>query len=244
MHFTRKAGLGLALLTVGGFVALPAQAQLTFVTSQPALNGNDSIDWQSYGYAVNAFPDSTNLLTTNGIGFNVTDPFVANAFDPRGPFFPEPTDFTPAEIAQALRIAASSPSAEISINFLTPVSAVGALLENRNANNNIGPTFTGYVSAYNGTTLLGSFSETHTIQNLQDGSAPFLGVVSDTADITSVVYHVTDFNEFFIGPVSLKGTPAAVPEASTTVSLGLLLALGLGGVVIAAKRKKASAPSA
>ena len=36
-------------------------------------------------------------------------------------------------------------------------------------------------------------------------------------------------------------TPAAVPEASTTVSFGLLLALGLGGVVIAAKKKKAAA---
>lgn len=33
--------------------------------------------------------------------------------------------------------------------------------------------------------------------------------------------------------------PPAVPEASTTVSLGLLLALGLGGVVVAGKRKRA-----
>jgi len=32
--------------------------------------------------------------------------------------------------------------------------------------------------------------------------------------------------------------PPAVPEASTTVSLGLLLALGMGGLVVAAKRKK------
>ena len=35
--------------------------------------------------------------------------------------------------------------------------------------------------------------------------------------------------------------PPAVPEASTTVSLGLMLALGMGGLVIASKRKKASA---
>lgn len=35
--------------------------------------------------------------------------------------------------------------------------------------------------------------------------------------------------------------PPAVPEASTTVSLGLLLALGMGGLVVASKRKKASA---
>jgi len=40
---------------------------------------------------------------------------------------------------------------------------------------------------------------------------------------------------------SLIATAAPIPEASTTVSFGLLLALGLGGLVIAAKRKKASA---
>ena len=37
------------------------------------------------------------------------------------------------------------------------------------------------------------------------------------------------------------GAPAilpAVPEASTTVSLGLLLALGMGGIVVAGKRNK------
>lgn len=36
----------------------------------------------------------------------------------------------------------------------------------------------------------------------------------------------------------------AVPEASTTVSFGLLLALGLGGLVIAAKRKKTDVKTA
>lgn len=34
-------------------------------------------------------------------------------------------------------------------------------------------------------------------------------------------------------------TPAAVPEASTTVSLGILLALGLGGMAFAAKKRRA-----
>ena len=39
--------------------------------------------------------------------------------------------------------------------------------------------------------------------------------------------------------VDLNGTPSApVPEASTTVSLGLLLMLGLGAMVVAAKRRK------
>jgi len=33
-------------------------------------------------------------------------------------------------------------------------------------------------------------------------------------------------------------SPAAVPEASTTVSFGLLLVLGMGGMIVAAKRRK------
>lgn len=49
------------------------------------------------------------------------------------------------------------------------------------------------------------------------------------------------------GQTEIRGTATSlsaelvnpVPEASTTVSLGLLLALGLGGVVIAARRRKA-----
>ena len=36
--------------------------------------------------------------------------------------------------------------------------------------------------------------------------------------------------------ITINGAP--VPEASTTVSLGLLLALGLGGLVVTARRKK------
>ena len=39
---------------------------------------------------------------------------------------------------------------------------------------------------------------------------------------------------------SFSFTPAAVPEASQTASLGLLLLLGLGGLVVAAWRKKAT----
>jgi len=38
--------------------------------------------------------------------------------------------------------------------------------------------------------------------------------------------------------ITTASAPPAVPEASTTVSLGLLLALGLGGTVVAARRRK------
>jgi hypothetical protein len=41
-----------------------------------------------------------------------------------------------------------------------------------------------------------------------------------------------------LNELQVYGSPAAVPEASTTVSLGLLLILGLGGMIVAKKRKK------
>ncbi len=43
------------------------------------------------------------------------------------------------------------------------------------------------------------------------------------------------------GEVLRFALPAAVPEASTTVSFGLLLAFGLGGVIVARKRTRTSA---
>lgn len=49
---------------------------------------------------------------------------------------------------------------------------------------------------------------------------------SYTYDTTGLFAKVTDLS-----------APASVPEASTTVSLGLLLALGLGGVLIAHKKR-------
>ncbi len=42
--------------------------------------------------------------------------------------------------------------------------------------------------------------------------------------------------DFLTVGVTTSGAPAAVPEASTTVSFGLLLMLGLGGIAVARKR--------
>lgn len=67
----------------------------------------------------------------------------------------------------------------------------------------------------------------------------------DTLDLTTGVATSISGGLFADGasPHGLGFLPAApVPEASTTVSFGLLLALGLGGLVIAARKKKASSP--
>lgn len=50
------------------------------------------------------------------------------------------------------------------------------------------------------------------------------------------------YGELDAGTITLARVPAAVPESSSVVSFGLLLALGLGGLAVAARRRKA-APS-
>ena len=56
---------------------------------------------------------------------------------------------------------------------------------------------------------------------------------------TNIVYNDTAAYSGFVLPNG-GAVPPSVPEASTTVSLGLLLALGMGGLIVASKRKKAS----
>ena len=69
------------------------------------------------------------------------------------------------------------------------------------------------------------------------------GVVPIGAQSVNVNLQMTrlagSYNDGYADNLSLVlGQPAPVPEASTTVSFGLLLALALGGVAVVAKRRK------
>jgi len=77
------------------------------------------------------------------------------------------------------------------------------------------------------------------VQPLQPGSSS-QGSLTDSGEFATPVTGGSTVARV-ISAGSLVATGAPVPEASTTVSFGLLLALGLGGLVIAAKRKKAHA---
>jgi hypothetical protein len=77
--------------------------------------------------------------------------------------------------------------------------------------------------SFSGATLLGGSTETVEF-NSSDGPGSFVNIASDGVGGT--------------GGFKAIG-PAAVPEASTTISFGLLLMLGLGGLVFAARKKSA-----
>ena len=199
------ASTALFAITIAG-----SAQHLTFVTNRVALGAEDYIDWGSYGFGSSAFPAGSNLLTHSGLSFRVSDPLVGGGFfDVHNTRAPGPSDLLPTE--PALRTPYTSPNGKLRIEFATPVARVGAQVENRNVNFDIGPTYNAYLDVFSGTTLLGEFTLIHTVQNLLDGSAPFLGVLSDAANITAVEFYVTSFNEFWLNEVSLSLQPAPRP---------------------------------
>ena len=92
----------------------------------------------------------------------------------------------------------------------------------------IAGTYTNVTEVYTpGTGPLAGFADTGTVF-VSQRSATTYDLASDTTTFTN---SGTSFD-------LVPGTPPAVPEASTTASFGLLLALGLGGLVVAARRRK------
>lgn len=107
-------------------------------------------------------------------------------------------------------------------------------------------------STYNGTALVGTYT-TPVIDNFTPdvGKSVFLGAQATGGDIfTKVVISSRSFvdgspsspstgsdNDFYFGPLAMQ--PAAVPEASSVISLGMALAL-LGGATLITRRRKAA----
>lgn len=107
----------------------------------------------------------------------------------------------------------------MSINFDKPVKGAGSQIAVDDTFN-----FTAFVSAFDEeNNLLGTFSTPGTSSLALDNSAVFLGITSDKADISRLVFRTSENNRAFaINTLSI----ASVPE--TSCILGILGVLGLG----------------
>jgi hypothetical protein len=117
-------------------------------------------------------------------------------------------------------------SGPITIDFATGVTEVGFLA----FPNFTGPPDFGFtLTAFNGATVLGTFS----FDTFGTSGGIFLGVQATGGDvITRIVVNHT-IPDFAIGPVTF-GAPQAVPEPATL----LLLSTGLGGVGAMVRRRR------
>ncbi|MBD2579675.1 hypothetical protein H6G50_18600 [Oscillatoria sp. FACHB-1406] len=223
-------------------LALPVRA-LTFSTDRAAFNSNDSLDWSSLGKifappidASDFLPFSFSATSQQGLGLNVNVPFppVGSGITP--PFVfqtlppPQgiPTNFAPGDfiLFSGLlpgRFPAPGNPGPLTITFDKPVLAAGTQIATDDT-----PFFTGFISAFDkDNNLLGEFSAPGTSSVTLDNSALFLGVRSDTANISKLVFQ-TSVPGRAIGINTLSLDRASVPESSIPALGWILGAIGVG----------------
>ncbi|MGB6298815.1 MAG: PEP-CTERM sorting domain-containing protein [Rivularia sp. (in: cyanobacteria)] len=217
---------------------------VTFVSQRNALNSNDQVDWLSLGKVLNPrspnpadfLPNSFSATSERNLGLNVeipqvdglTQPFVFQTLtDPQG----VPTNFANGDyllftgFLPGIFPAPGNPG-PLSITFDRPVKAAGSQIAVDDS-----PSFTAFISAFDkDDNLLGTFSTLGTSSLALDNSAIFLGIQSDKADISRLVFRSSEPNlAFAINTLSI----ASVPESSSV--LGFLSVLSMG---LISKRKK------
>jgi hypothetical protein len=228
--------VGLFAVAVIGLSVGAAQASTIQITTRAGLGANDFIDWSSVG-AMDAIVTNPKTTSTNfGIGASV-DQSASSTFqrlteqvgDWQGIFSPGD--------ALLWTTFQSATADVVTIAFNAPVSAVGAQIQS-----DLVGAYIGQIQAFNGATLLATFTAGSNNTKVEDNSAAFLGVKSDTANITSVTFTLTaapDFagtttqslGDFAINRLSIADV-VAVPEPAT------LSLLGLGLAAAAARRRR------
>ena len=156
---------------------------LTFITNRTQLASNDFVDWRAVGPVFSAVANPFFVMSSNGIGLTVSKGFGSFSTSeqtsaPDGPFS---ANFRTGD---ALISTTRETYGEVTITFSSPVVGVGTQVES--FENGV---FDATIEALDSSgSSLGSFS----VQGLAryggtgDNTAPFVGVVSQSANIASI----------------------------------------------------------
>ena len=235
---------------------LPVKAATFLVTERASLGGNDEVNWKSLGKEFNpstpdfsAFlPNSFSATSQRGLGLDInitptnkpqiTPPFVFQTLPPPGirsnfglgDFILfggiDPTGFIP------LPPGTPDPGTQgnggpFSISFAQPVFGAGTQIAVDTGKFKIENSIAAFDNANN---LLGTFSVPNISSLALDNSAVFLGIRSDTPNISRLVFSSSAPQYgLAINQVSIL----AVPEPTYTLAI---LAFGVSGAVL--KRRK------
>jgi hypothetical protein len=193
----------------------------TLVTDRAALGGNDLLNWSTVAAPFTFLPSTFSTASAGGLGITVsipapTPPISQPFVFQNGPAIP--TNFGDGDfiLFTGLNFVDQTGNpGPLTLTFAQPVFAVGAQLLP-----DAGGSFIGFISAYDlNSTLLASFQLDGVTTTARDNSAIFLGVSSDTANISRLVFS-TSIPDVAIGINQLS--ILAVPEPPVWPGLLLL----------------------
>jgi hypothetical protein len=204
------------LLAFSLLVGSVCQASVFLVTSSAGLGGNDSTDWASLGAVDSLHASPLSALTVGGRPFTATTTggdwqhYIQDGVDWDGNF----------ANGAALLYSAGAP---ITFSFASPIVGAGMQIQ---PNDGLVGAFTARIEAFDaGDTSLGAFTETGFGSHAADGSAIFIGIRSDTANIAKFTVSFTDtlnseYNFMAISNISISAVPEpAIAPALTAVGL-------------------------
>ena len=229
------------LIAIFATFPLPVKA-ITLVTERTALEGNDRVNWSSLGptQPFNVLPNSFTATSLGGLGLTVdiplptepgiTPPLVFQTLQPPSGI---PTNFASGDFVLLTGLnprtfpAVGNPG-PLTITFAQPVLGAGTQIAVDDTTE-----FTGFLQAYDtADNLLGSFQLLGTSSTDLDNSAIFLGISSDTANISRLVFSSSVPNRAVgINSLSLV-TNRSVPEPSLTIGLLTLTTLAASSKLI------------
>jgi len=214
------------------FAGAQAQAATIQVGSAGALGANDFFDWGQVrvldggGNAV-AQPSPQNVTSNLGRTGSISDGGTFTGLVEGTDWF---GNFTVGDNVlytgdPNTPFAASS---SFTMNFNTDIAGLGLQITS-----NFYGAFTASLEVFNGATSLGVFNVAGVMDGNEDGTAPFLGALSDAVDIDRAVFTLTSNTGagFGVNRLLTTDTPfgnnAEVPEPATLglVGMGVLAAI-------------------
>ncbi|WP_200892563.1 hypothetical protein [Aliterella atlantica] len=221
-------------------IAPTSSQAASFIGDRAELQGNDQVDWSNLvgESTFKVLPNNFSTTSEQGLKLNVqipqalspqiTPPVVFQTL-PASPGIPVsfatgiPTNFASGDFIlftgyEPGTFPPNGNAEPLTIAFEQPVLGAGAQIAVNGTRN-----FVGSVAAFdNNDNLLGRFSFPGTSSQVLDNSAQFLGISSDTANISKLVFSTSADNRAFgINALSISAKPVPEPSSSAAATLGV-----------------------